>query len=221
MSDALIQVDDGGILINAEEDKSLLADTASGSSFLPYLQLFTLKSGAVAEGKINGGEYGLVRDGNITSLGKDINVVVLTLRARAFEMDDGEINVVYDKDDPEYQRIEQQQADGVEGCMVGPEFLFWVPAEKTFATFFCGSKTLKREARKFGAFVGCKAMNLRSKLIESGKWKWHGPVVNGCSLTLDPLPTSDQVAAEVQRFKNPPKSDAKERVETTGDEVAR
>lgn len=210
----LISVDAGGELINVAEDQGLLAETAAGSGFLPYLQLFTTKSDAVAEGKINGGEYGLVRDGNITSLGKEFNLIFLTVRARAFQKDDsGEITVIYDKNDPEYQRIAALQAEKVNGCMVGPEFLVWIPEEETFATFFCGSPTLKREARKLGTFLGGKAVNLRSKLIDNGKYKWHGPVVNSCSIELSPLPDVENVQEELTKFKNPPKPQKGERVD--------
>lgn len=211
----LIPVDESGddSLINVGADQQLLAETASGSGFLPYIQLFTTKSDAVAEGKINGGEYGLVRDGNITNLGKEFNLIFLTVRARAFQKEDsGEITVVYDKDDAEYERIAGLQAAQVNGCMCGPEFLVWVPSEETFATFFCGSKTLKREARKFGTFLPGKAASLRSKLIDNGKFKWHGPVVTACSIELSPLPSNEDVAEQLQKFKNPPKPQKGERV---------
>jgi hypothetical protein len=212
---SLISVESlGGEMIVA--DQNLLKDTSSGGGFLPYLQLFTTKSDAVAEGKINGGEYGLVRDGNIVSLGKNVDVVVLTVRARAFQKEDGgEIAVVYDREDPEYIRIQTLQADNVQGCMAGPEFLIWVPSEGTFATFFCGSKTLKREARKFSPFIGGKACNLRSKLIDNGKYKWHGPVIGNCSTNPSSLPDPADVEEKVLRFKNPPKQKKGEKVEET------
>lgn len=223
----LIPVDavetDGGALIDVQADAGLLAETASGSGFLPYLQLFTTKSDAVAEGKIGGGEYGIVRDGNITSVGKEFNLIFLTVRARAFQKDDGgEIIVVYDKNDPEYERIAGLQAAGVQGCMTGPEFLVWLPGEETFATFFCGSKTLRREARKFGTFLGGKAATLRSKLIDNGKYKWHGPVVTNCSVELSPLPDPADVAEQLEKFKNPPKPQKGERVDdAAANDVAR
>lgn len=219
----LIPVPQDDALINSEADSALLAETASGSGFLPYVQLYTTKSGAVAEGKINGGEYGLVRDGNITCLGKDMNIIFLTIRARAFQKEDsGEISVSYDKNDPEYIRIADLQTAGVDGCMAGPEFLVWIPAEGSFATFFCGSKTLKREARKFGAFLPGKAANLRSKLIDTGKYKWHGPVVTPCSVELSPLPDPEDVIEQIGKFKNPPKAPQGERVDdSSASDVAR
>ena len=209
----------GGEIIDVAADQGLLAETATGSGFLPYVQLFTLKSGAVADGKINGGHYGLVRDGTISDLGKDTNFVFLTVRARAFlKEDDGEITVVYDKNDAEYERISGLQAASVDGAMVGPEFLIWIPTEETFATFFCGSKTLRREARKFGLYLGGKGANLRSKLIDNGKYKWHGPVVNDCSVDLEPLPTQDEAAEQINKFKNPPKPQAKgDRIDADAD----
>jgi hypothetical protein len=215
MSDSLIPFQAGGELsTQLADDMELLKEVSSGGEFLPYLQLFTTKSDAVTEGKIGGGHYGLVRDGNITDLGKELNVIVVTVRARAYEKaDDGEITVVYDKTDPEYVRIQALQAEGVQGCMAGPEFLFWIPDEKTFATFFCGSKTLKREARKFNPFLGGKGVcNMRVHLIDNGKYKWHGPVVNTCSAAPSALPSAEDSDKEITKFKNPPKPKKGERV---------
>lgn len=210
---ALIDVQSaGGDMIAA--DAELLQDVASGGGFLPYVQLFTTKSDPVTDGKIAGGHYGIVRDQKIDDLGEEIDVIVLTVRPRAFEKaEDGEITVCYDKDDPEYARIAALQANKVIGRMVGPEFLIWLPAEACFATFFCGSPTLKREARKFGPFLGGRAMNLRTKICKNAKGKWHGPVVNACSATLEPLPTAEEAADQVEKFKNPPKQDKGERVD--------
>jgi hypothetical protein len=168
----------------------------------------------VTEAKIGAGRYGIVRDGEITDLGPEIDIICLKVRARAFEKDEqGEITVSYDKTDAEYQRIAALQAAKVQGRMAGPEFLIWVPAEACFATFFCGSPTLKREARKFGPFLGGRACNLRTKIIKNAKGKWHGPVVNACSGTPDPLPTKEDADAQVEKFTNPPKQEKGERVE--------
>lgn len=195
-------------------DQNLLTELTTAGAFLPYLQLYTTKSDAVTEGKIVGGHYGLNRDSNIVDLGNNVDVVIFTARPRAFQKDDsGEIIVIYDKDDPEYLRIQALQADGMLGCMAGPEILLWIPAEKCFATFFCGSKTLKREARKFGAFIGGKACNLRVKIIDNHKHKWHGPVISPCSTPPTVLPTQEEIVEQVHRFKNPLKTNVAERVE--------
>jgi len=197
----------GGDLIAADQD--LLIELSAGSGFLPYLQLFTLKSDAAAEGKISGGHYGLVRDGEIVDLGKELDVIVFTARARAFQKDaSGNVMIIYDKKDPEYARIQSLQADKVKDCMAGPEVLLWVSCEKTFATFFCGSPTLKRAARKFNPFIGGNACHLRAELIDNGKYKWHGPVITPCSTPPSPLPTKEEADEQVLRFKNPPKPKA-------------
>lgn len=202
---ALVPVESlGGELISADQD--LLAELSTGSGFLPYLQLFTLKSDAVADGKIPGGRYGLVREGEIIDLGKELDVVIFTARARAFQKDaGGDVTIIYDKKDPEYARIASLQADKVKDCMAGPEIFLWVPREKTFATLFCGSPTLKRAARKFKPFIGGKACHLRVELIDNGKYKWHGPIIIPCSTPPAILPTKEEAEEQVQKFKNPPK----------------
>jgi hypothetical protein len=216
MSNELINVNAGGELI--AQDVDLLKETSKSAAFLPYFQLFTLKSSAVAEDKIQGGHYGLVRDGNITGLGKEVSIVVATVRARAYEKaDDGEVFVCFDKNDPEYIRIKELQANKVLNRMVGPEFLIWIPVEKTFASFFCGSATLKRESGKLGPFLSGetlqkRAATMRSKLITKGEWKWHGPVITACSSPISVLPTQEEWDKELHKFKNPPKTVKGEKV---------
>jgi len=222
MSNELIPLDAlGGDLIVAQ-DAELLGDLSAGKGFLPYLQLFTLKSGAVAEGKIQGGHYGLIRDGNITDLGKEINLYLLAVRPRAFFKDGNNVSVVFDREDAEYKRIEGLQANKVEGAMAGPEVLCWLPAEESFCTFFCGSPTLKKESRNWGKYLGKEPLTLKAKLIDNGKHKWHGPVTVPHSGTLAPTPTPEEVTEELKKFKNPPKHTPGQRVESgTKDEVAR
>lgn len=192
----------GGAIAEAQ---SVIDDTTSGAGFLPYLQLFTAKSTACTEGKIPIGHWGLVRDGEITDLTNEVNVHVCYARPRAYQKcDDGNILVIHDKEDPEYARIAELQRNKVNGCMVGPEVLVFVEAEGEFATFFCGSPTLRREAKKFKPLMG-KAATMRSKLIDNGQYKWHGPVITPCSAGLDPFPSEEEIAEQVEIFKNPPK----------------
>ena len=193
-------------------DQALLDDATSGSGFLPYFQLFTSKADAVAEGKIGVGEYGLVSDGVVNPMGKEVDVVVYTVRNRAFYKDDaGEITVLYDKDDPEYQRIKVMAAAKVKGAMCGPEFLLWIPSQATFTTFFCGSPTLKRECKKFGPYLGGKACTMRQHLIDRGGYKWHGPLIGPCSTPPTALPDDEAVATQIDCFKNPPQKKAAEK----------
>lgn len=222
MSNELIPLDAlGGDMIVAQ-DAELLGDLSSGKEFLPYLQLFTLKSTAVAEGKINGGHYGLVKDGNITDLGKEINICFLSVRPRAFFKDGTNVIIVFDKEHDEYKRIASMQANKVQGAMTGPEVLCWVPAENTFATFFCGSPTLKKESRGWGTYLGKQPVTLKAKLIDNKGHKWHGPVTLPYSGTLAPMPSPEDIEEEVKKFKNPPAYTPGERVAAgSKDEIAR
>ena len=89
--------------------------------------------------------------------------------------------------------------------MYGPEFLVWIPSQGVFATYFMSSKTARREAKKMEPLLG-KAATFRCKLIDSGRFKWHGPVVVPCSSPLE-VPALDAIKGEVEKFQNPPKSD--------------
>ena len=96
--------------------------------------------------------------------------------------------------------------------MVGPEFLVWIPSEECFATFFCGSKTLKKEARKFGTRL-MKACTLKSKLIVQEPYRWHGPVTTDCSDPNLAMYDPEQFKKEVHKFKNPVVKDKGEPIE--------
>lgn len=205
--------------IAASQD--VIDSTTNGSGFLPYLQLFTAKSTACTEGKIPIGHWGLVQDGEIEDLTEEVNVLPISARPRAYQKHgDGNIVVIHDKGDPEYARIRELQANKVNGCMVGPEVLVFLETPGIFASFFCGSPTLRREAKKFKPLFG-KPVTMRSKLIDNGSYKWHGPVIRPCSAGLDPFPSEDEIAEERKRFANPPKPQIERASDTEDDAVER
>jgi hypothetical protein len=82
------------------------------------------------------------------------------------------------------------------------------------------SKTARRESKKMAPLIG-KAATFRAVLIDppKSKFKWHGPVVTGCSAQLS-IPELDVLKAETLKFKNPPESDV-EVVADDGNERAR
>ncbi|GAG07839.1 unnamed protein product, partial [marine sediment metagenome] len=87
-----------------------------------------------------------------------------------------------------------------------PEFLLWIPSQNLFTTYHASSKTARREAQKMEPLIG-KAITLRCKLIDPPKsrFKWHGPVVTGCSTPLE-TPSVEDMQAEVVKFQNPQES---------------
>lgn len=209
----------GGALAPAESFDSLV----TGGDYLPYLQLFGSKSDACAEGKIGIGRYGLVKDKQITDLGEEIDIVIVSWRPKAVETGDDFLvdfhpDVVDGKiQNPIFKRIVDLAGVRDSGCMYGPEFLLWIPSANTFATYHMNSKTGRREARNMQPLLR-KAATLKCHLIEQGKYKWHGPVVIPCSSPLE-MPDEEEIRDQWTKFQNPPKND-KELVEDD-DERAR
>lgn len=200
--------------------KGTFSAIVAGGDYLPYLQLFGSKSDACAEGKIGIGRYGLVKDKQITDVGAELDLVIVSWRSKAVQSGDDFI-IDYNPEideasgeirNPTFKRIVDLSTVRDSGCMYGPEFLLWIPSANTFATYHMNSKTGRREARNMEPLVG-KAATLKCHLIEQGKYKWHGPVVTGCSTPIDP-PPDEELRNQWTKFHNPPKSD----VEVANDE---
>ena len=196
----------------------------SGGDYLPRFQLFGSKSDACAEGKIGIGHYGLVKDDVITDLTPEVDIIIVSWRPKAIQSgDDFLIDYYPDVDEkgniqnPIFKRIVELSGVKDSGCMYGPEFLVWIPSANSFATYHLNSKTGRREARNMEPLLG-KAATLKCRLIEQGKYKWHGPVVIPCSTSLD-TPSEEDIREEWTKFQNPPKNEVE--VVEGGEERAR
>jgi len=178
----------------------------AGADYLPRFQLFSSKSDACAEGKIVGGHYGLVKDDIITDLGAEISVLVVSWRAKAVQTGGEALIIDYDHNSAMFNDIKTRSGEQDSGCMYGPEFLLWLPELGTFATYHMNSKTARREAKKLGPLLG-GAVTLKCRLIETARFKWHGPVVLPCSTPMT-APPEDVMRAEWTKFQNPPATGA-------------
>lgn len=180
-------------------------DVVAGSgTYLPRLQLFGSRSDACATGDISIGHYGLVKDGTIVDLGEELNAVVVSWRPKALQIDGDNIITEYNPETELYQKIKSLSFVSDSGCMYGPEFLLWISDQEQFATYFMSSKTARREAKKVGAFLK-KAVTFKCKLIETARYKWHGPVVIRHTAPLD-VPPLEVMQVAVDTFQNPLKS---------------
>ncbi len=180
-------------------------DVVSSGGFIGRLQLYGSKSDACAQGLIGIGRYGLVKDDAITDLGPEVDAVIVSWRPKALQVSGDNIITDYDPKGDTYQKIQELAGVSDSGCMYGPEFLLWIPSQSQFVTYFMSSKTARREARKMEPLLG-KAATFKCKLIETARYKWHGPVVVPCSTPLD-VPPIEDIQVEVSKFQNPPKSD--------------
>ncbi len=176
--------------------------TSASEDFFYRMQLYSSKSNLVQEGKINANHYGIPEDNDVVDLGAEVDVIILSWRAKALDTSGEAIIESFNPDSDTFKQIKDNSALKDSGCMYGPEFLLWVPSVERFLTFFMSSKTARREARKMEPLVGCAA-TIKSRIIKNGKFVWAGPVVIECSTPLS-LPDTNIIKQKVQKFVNPP-----------------
>jgi len=222
MADELAKVDEqGNELVSLDElqGKDLSAfsekeyESLKTSDFLPRLQLMTSNSEKCKKGEFPVNNYALVEGSAFKDVGKTVDAIVFAWRPKALEIDD-EIITIYKIEDSEFERI-KDRADNEKdsGCMWGFEFLLWLGELQKFCTFFCGSKSARKEAPNVKSHMN-GAITLRSKLIETKKYSWQGIDVVSCSTPM-PMPTKVALEAELDKFNNPPKPDS-EKVQDEG-----
>lgn len=185
---------------SSDEDFNHLSTTAG---FLPRLMLMSSSSNLVKEGKINQGCFGLVRaKDQVEDLTKEVPCLPLAWRSKAMKISGDEVISIYDRQNKLFAEIAEASEVQDSGCMYGPEFLLWVPGAKCFATFYCSSKTSRREAPQLRDKIGKPAL-LKSQLIKGKKFSWFGPVVTAYSGAFG-VPSVNEITEQVTKFNNPP-----------------
>lgn len=195
---------DGGTLIPVDDDdeeaKGALS-VASATSYFPRVKLCQGGAKEVAKKKVKaGGNYALViTKDNVIDLGDEVEILVCAVRSKALETANDAIITIYEKDDPEFLRIQGQSSVKDSGCMFGPEYLIYLPREKTFATFFMSSPTARGEAGAVHSRRG-KAALLTSQYIEKPKFSWWGPLCGDLTTPIE-LPPADEIESAKARYK--------------------
>lgn len=192
---ALVQVDQ-------KYGDDVFGEVSTSGKWLPRVQLFGRTSNEVAEEKIKAGNHGLVTGKTLVDLGGEFDCLPVAFRPKAMDLSGDNIITVYDHQSAEFKRIAVQSEVKESQCMYGPEFLIWVPKQQKWATYFCSNKTSRRAAPDFKELLTLPA-TVRSTLIKTTKYMWHGPVFLPCSTPFD-LPTDESLAEEVEKFNNPP-----------------
>lgn len=190
----------------AAANEGALLEVSTAADFLPRLQLFGGSSDAVKEGKIGVGRYGLVRSKDqIEDLGAEVNGLICAGRAKALDVSGENAITSYDPKSDIFKAIQAGSAEENSRKMFGPEFLVYIPAVQSYATFFMSSPTSRREAPAVLARMR-KAATLKAQLINGKKHKWHGPVITPCSTPFD-LPSPESLQDEITKFSNPKSSE--------------
>lgn len=202
-----------------KSDADIFDEFVTSGDYLPRIQLMTGNSGLVQEGKASVGEYVYITSkDDFVCLGKEIDILVCSMRLKAMQTGDDSVVSVYDVEDPNFAKIRAQSNVKDSGCMCGPEFLLWIASIQKFATFYMSSKTARRVAKTVRSYIDeitntPGPATLKSTLIETKKYKWHAPVITNCSTPFN-NPDQETFVSMLDKFLNPAdESGGKEMVE--------
>lgn len=205
--------------ITKSEGEDVFNQIAKSGDYLPRIQLEGTQSKLVVKDQIKAGHFALIESDSFEDLTKSVDVLVLAWRAKALRTDGETVESDFDIKSKRFQQIQAESEISDSGCMFGPEFLLWVPSYQKFCTFFMASKSARREARNVKDKIGY-AGTLTSKLIETKKYTWYAPEIISCTTPFD-LPDPEEMMEQIEGFKNPPKEEEKEEVETKKGKRAR
>jgi hypothetical protein len=181
----------------------------TSSAFLPRLQLMGSSSAPCKEGKMQVGVWALVSGQNMTDIGKSLTVAVIAWRPKALDMRDREkIVSCFDVKHPKFAEIKNVADNApqgtLSGCMYGPEFLIWLPEQKTFATYMASNASAQQEAPNIKKLME-KLATFNITFVPSKKFGgWHAPKVQPCSTPLSEPINPEQLKKEYEKFVNPP-----------------
>lgn len=183
----------------SDDDFAIVSKSAGG--YLPRLQLMTAASEKCKSGEFPINSWALIQDSAYKDLGKRIDVLVLGFRPKAMQVTPS-VLAYHTPSSNEFQAIMKRADTPNSGCMYGPEFLVWIPSEKSFATFFMGSKSARREAGNVRALIRKPATLASVKCTNSNDQVWYTPQVTVCSTPFE-LPSLDEIQRTMTEFENP------------------
>ena len=210
---AMIPAEFAGDLTKFDDD--VFKSTTKSGDFLPRLQLMTANSDKCKKKEFEQNHYAFIRDQNFQDIGESVDCLIVTWRPKAIEIGD-QIISCFDSNHDEFKRIQEKSAEQDSGCMYGPEFLIYIPHLKEFATFFCGSKSSRREAPNIRALM-TKPATFKSRFVETKKYSWQTPVVVTCSTPFEG-PDLELLRKIVDKFNTPPQTEVEVAPETEGAE---
>jgi len=188
-----------GTLAPSKYDDSTF-DSLKAGAFLPRLQLMTSNSKLCKSGEFPINHYAFVQDQDHKDLGKNVDILVCAWRPKAMDLG-GTVVSSYDETSETFKQIQNKSNQKNSNCMWGYEFLVWIPSVEKFGSYFCGSKTARREAPHVKARMHNRA-TLGSHEIKGDEYSWYGPTTSDCSTPFN-MPGKEAFTAEVEKFENP------------------
>lgn len=187
-------------------DDASFKEVSTTSSFLPRIKHMQASADEVKDPRIKAqmSHFYLIPQKDVyIDLTSEFICLPLSWRPKAMDMSDAKkIISVYNNKSAEFNRIKDRSEVKESKCVYGPEYLLWLPGEKSFATFFFSSKTARREAPNLKALLG-KGATVKSKYIKTPNYSWYGPEITICSQQFE-LPDHDEMVSVANKFANPP-----------------
>ncbi len=185
--------------VPAVADETFTQLAGDQNSYSSRLQLFSFNSGAVKEEKIKAGRFAIVNGQELTDLGDEIVIMPLAIRAKAMDLSGDKPVIAYDHTSQQFREIQANAKVKDSNCMVGLEFLVYIPDHDAFTTFYLANATLLREAQNVKNNLGT-AIKCKAKLIKKEKLSWHGMTVAAYPADIK-LPEKASIIAELGSFQ--------------------
>ncbi len=197
-------------ILSIYDDDDMFKELSGSGGFLPRLQLFGASSGIVKSGQFPMAHYGLVvQKDQIEDLGKEVDVICYARRFKAMDVGGSEMISNFSPDSETFKRIKEMSTEKDSGCMVGNEFLIWLPEKEMFATFYAANASSKQEAPKiWGLRNALATFKVAYKENKAKKQSWHAPLVIASSNVVAAYPTQDELDKQAKIFASPKDSDA-------------
>ena len=187
-----------------------LAVTKAGD-YLPYLGLFGGESKLAKEGKIPIGHFGVCPNSDtVIDLGNEFICIALSWRPKAIDFDGKTSGLpadqcpvaAFDPNSTLFQTIQRHPKGGY-----GPELLLWLPDNELFVTYHLMNPTGRRESPNFMVDLkkkGFGKLKVRSELIKTTQYTWHGPKASPYDLEVIPPEDNEANQLILSKFNNPP-----------------
>lgn len=223
MTETALTTYDPTQLPSAEKADDNFKGLSSSDNFLKRLQLYG-KGKAIDKGLIQPGRFGVPHAADdIEDLGKSVDLLIFGRRPKAIDMSDiKNLIIVYERNDPEFARIEEESANKDSGCMYGTVYLVYERNTKTFYELFFGTKSARKRNDEMSAHMtltqekidkleedgqdvegleprGPLPVTVKAEYIEGGGWSWFAPEPVTCSVPIEGPSVAD-VVKECTRF---------------------
>lgn len=203
MSEAIVP-QGGGAVAEPAPRPEWLKDLAKPKEWLCRVEQAANNSGAVAEGKRQGGNfYFVVKKDQEIDLGREFDAFLIEGRPCAIDFSNQKAGVLnyYDPSSPDFQRVKGLAAVKDSGCMAGPQLLLWIPKIKKFASYLLANATGKQQAGI--------AMDMRGQWVtfkygvgRNNKGVWAAFNIIPCALPGE-KPDEEAFNAQLHDFLNP------------------